>query len=891
MNDVRPISQQFEQEIRQAMAVPSIRPEFALALRRKVLLEAANLEEKPIKRPKLYPVWVGGLSMAFIVLIVLTINAFLNTWKKSISYSVRDITTVLAQPSINNMPGGISVEVNQLTVDSSKTMVVYQVAGLQTLPEPINTNNTCTEIPQLILPNGLSVPMTELVNLERSADAMLVRLVYQRLPAEVQHVKLVFACLPGLVNNPNTENISLSLNLMPKPEDYQPDLDALFSQNAVTKGTASVMDVDQVDFDVTSVVFNKDEKTLTVNGYVTWQDEKLLNADYISLDVSFSTANGKKLAYLPLGINQSAKNGQESPQINWMITLADFEFTQPIVVTLDRISVYCHDDSVNPVEIQLEKGLQPGQIQVVNQVLKIEGRDVKIIDVSLVETADNLVELVLSLHFNAPIASVTFTDASQSQPDAPCQTQSEINQTTCIAYAEKPSGTLNLQLENYLMNFFHVKRIRLLLNDTMDDQTKLPDVPTLEPTPRITPVVKQNNTACFTKENWQAVLNGGVVLPPPTMPQYLVTSPAKIFPDMVSVTDRITGMEKDLSKGVGFSTSPDGNYLAYISGTFRLAVYNLNNDVTRYFTTPNNYYARNPISTVWSPDSEWVALLPDANTRLDGSVFVIRKVGSDLQKIGTAPMEATRFTNWINLPKNQVMALLDIPENWVIDVAINGRNYGSLILGDETAQVINILSPDLKWVTSLEKIPNSDETGVYVRNTRTGEKQLLYKNSLAVNELKLWTPDSAWFAFANVLYNGSTRETIYPLIINPETCEVRYFHDYNGTVNGWLGDLSAASTFIDTSTCAADYTRLKVGMQATVIGSEDATFNNVRSTPTVRNNIIATLPIGSTVKILDGPICADGFVFWKISSDEFTNGMEGWTAEGDGVAYYLAPLE
>jgi len=64
--------------------------------------------------------------------------------------------------------------------------------------------------------------------------------------------------------------------------------------------------------------------------------------------------------------------------------------------------------------------------------------------------------------------------------------------------------------------------------------------------------------------------------------------------------------------------------------------------------------------------------------------------------------------------------------------------------------------------------------------------------------------------------------------------------------------------------------------------------NRVRSGPGIVNEIIAQLNPGTVVKILEGPVCADGLVFWKVESDLIPDGI-GWTAEGDGVEYYLEP--
>jgi hypothetical protein len=66
--------------------------------------------------------------------------------------------------------------------------------------------------------------------------------------------------------------------------------------------------------------------------------------------------------------------------------------------------------------------------------------------------------------------------------------------------------------------------------------------------------------------------------------------------------------------------------------------------------------------------------------------------------------------------------------------------------------------------------------------------------------------------------------------------------------------------------------------------------NRVRSEPRKGDNLIATLEAGTVVKVLEGPICADGLVYWKVESDKIPGGV-GWTAEGDGKEYWLEPYK
>ncbi len=84
----------------------------------------------------------------------------------------------------------------------------------------------------------------------------------------------------------------------------------------------------------------------------------------------------------------------------------------------------------------------------------------------------------------------------------------------------------------------------------------------------------------------------------------------------------------------------------------------------------------------------------------------------------------------------------------------------------------------------------------------------------------------------------------------------------------------------------ADYmpTRLSPSVQARVV--DDGIPNRVRQQPTLSADIVTEIPAGDEFAVLDGPMCADGLVWWQVDYE----GRTGWTAEGDytddGEPYY-----
>ncbi|MCJ7694937.1 MAG: hypothetical protein MUO40_05860, partial [Anaerolineaceae bacterium] len=104
----------------------------------------------------------------------------------------------------------------------------------------------------------------------------------------------------------------------------------------------------------------------------------------------------------------------------------------------------------------------------------------------------------------------------------------------------------------------------------------------------------------------------------------------------------------------------------------------------------------------------------------------------------------------------------------------------------------------------------------------------------------------------------------------------------------WFPIMEKEASLISTQTrpdCTSGWSRLKVGSFTRVVGVSP---NRVRSEPKKGENIIGMIYSGTSYKISEGPICADGLVFWKIL-DPLLPGGSGWTAEGDMKEYYLEP--
>ena len=86
--------------------------------------------------------------------------------------------------------------------------------------------------------------------------------------------------------------------------------------------------------------------------------------------------------------------------------------------------------------------------------------------------------------------------------------------------------------------------------------------------------------------------------------------------------------------------------------------------------------------------------------------------------------------------------------------------------------------------------------------------------------------------------------------------------------------------------------RLVVGLRAVVVGE---TPNNVRESPSRTAARLFQVPpylemgvvTNAVLNVLEGPICGDGFAWWRVQFGS----REGWTAEGDAESYFLEIFE
>jgi hypothetical protein len=297
--------------------------------------------------------------------------------------------------------------------------------------------------------------------------------------------------------------------------------------------------------------------------------------------------------------------------------------------------------------------------------------------------------------------------------------------------------------------------------------------------------------------------------------------------------------------------SPDGNFIAYISEELYrtclcqsffgdVFVDSLDGKVHRALTTDLFGWSYDPD---WSPDGRNITfahthVIPvtdsqDYPTILPEEIFVVSSDGNN----------AINFTNH---------SATDMKPHW---------------------------SPDGKRIAFLSNRRGSELFDLYMMNSNGSAVHMVAE--LGMEDMWpyssypiIWLPDNRFILHNDTLYDTRTGKS--EIIRLP----------FDSISASWLMTSEGIGSI--TPHCAEEWSQLRPGIQAVVAGGPNDPPNRVRSASSANADVIAQIYPGHTVRVVEGPVCANGLVFWKVESEAIPGGM-GWTAEGDGKEYWLEP--
>jgi TolB protein len=323
--------------------------------------------------------------------------------------------------------------------------------------------------------------------------------------------------------------------------------------------------------------------------------------------------------------------------------------------------------------------------------------------------------------------------------------------------------------------------------------------------------------------------------------------------------------------------SPDGSKIAFVvqvpeDDTSEIWVMNADGSNPTNLTNK----AGEDCCLAWSPDGSKIAFFSDRDA--SSSIYVMNADGSNPIRL-TADTRVEHTPAWSPDGARIAYAVCSVRDYESCEIYVmnadgsNPTNLSTSSASDRSP----VWSPDGARIAFFSG--RHHDWVIYVMNP-DGSNRIRLTNDHNDGRYPVWSPDGSKIAFIEYVKD-------YVYVMNADGSGLTYTTLRSSSLLSWLPTIATPSTL--GPDCTSGWTRLTAGSQAKV-SDENTTPNRVRSGPGTVNEIIAQLNPGTVVKILEGPVCTDRLVFWKVDSDLIPGGV-GWTAEGDGTEYYLLPYQ
>lgn len=311
----------------------------------------------------------------------------------------------------------------------------------------------------------------------------------------------------------------------------------------------------------------------------------------------------------------------------------------------------------------------------------------------------------------------------------------------------------------------------------------------------------------------------------------------------------------------------------------------------------------------WSPDGNSIAYISEELYRscsscqsFFGDIFISRLDGT-VHRALTEELDGwSHWPDWSPDGKNIVFSLGQVGQVTQSGYTVNEDIMVMSAEGGSAVKLTYHPAPDSRPVWSPDGIQiaflstrNQEELiNLYLMNASGGDLRMVVELGSPLDwpyrgAYFFWLPDGIHMIHDYGVINTFTRQI--------ETMDLPFGLSYGSwampgehVVVSPAPALTPALSTSETADCAADWSQLSPDIYAVVAGEANDLPNRVREAPNTGAEIIYQIYPGTIVRVLEGPVCTNGLVFWKVENENIPGG-NGWTAEGDLKDYFLEPVQ
>ena len=339
----------------------------------------------------------------------------------------------------------------------------------------------------------------------------------------------------------------------------------------------------------------------------------------------------------------------------------------------------------------------------------------------------------------------------------------------------------------------------------------------------------------------------------------------------------------------GASWAPDGKKFAFAMTPWSdIYTFTLGQSDSVNLTKTDKYFEMDP---AWSPNGKLIAFVSDRRQvkgTFTSDLYSMRPDGSGIKLLVECAGEC-HHPEWSPDGKQIVFQM----DKDLYLVPAGGGKPKPLVQGGGVNQ-FPAWSPDGEKIAFIRSVAYDSPSFIYFVRPDGSELTAITGKLSGPRQLS-WSPDGKYLAFENFPPKGISGNISIQILELSTGVRTDWHFGYTPAWRPFdpAKIPYAAPAVVPTasgsgSDCSAGWSRLQVGGQAVVAGSPGDTPNRVREKPDTSSRQIGSIKPGTVLSLLEGPICANGLVFWKFTSPEIPGGF-GWTAEGDGEEYWLNP--